>query len=47
MLYEVSPTDIPTLAGVALFLALVVLLASYTPAVRATGFDPLRNLRAE
>jgi putative ABC transport system permease protein len=47
MLYDVSPTDIPTLAAVALFLALVVLLASYTPAVRATGFDPLRNLRAE
>jgi putative ABC transport system permease protein len=47
MLYEVSPTDVTTLATVALFLALVVLLASYTPARRATGFDPLRNLRAE
>jgi putative ABC transport system permease protein len=47
MLYEVSPTDIPTLAAVSAFLALVALLASYVPAVRATGFDPLRNLRAE
>lgn len=47
MLYEVSPTDVTTLVAVALFLALVVLLASYTPARRATGFDPLRNLRAE
>lgn len=47
MLYEVSPTDIPTLVTVSVFLALVALLASYTPAQRATGFDPLRNLRAE
>jgi putative ABC transport system permease protein len=47
MLYEVSPTDVPTLVGVALFLASIALLASYRPAVRATGFDPLRNLRAE
>jgi putative ABC transport system permease protein len=47
MLYEVSPTDIPTLAAVSVFLACVALLASYMPAVRATGFDPLRNLRAE
>jgi putative ABC transport system permease protein len=47
MLYEVSPTDLPTLAAVSLFLAGIALLASYMPAVRATGFDPLRNLRAE
>ncbi len=47
MLYEVSPTDITTLAAVSVFLAGVALLASYMPAVRATGFDPLRNLRAE
>ena len=47
MLYEVSPTDVPTLVGVCVFLSLVALLASYIPAVRAMGFDPLRNLRAE
>ena len=47
MLYEVSPTDFTTLFLVSVFLAGVALLASYVPAVRATGFDPLRNLRAE
>ena len=47
MLYEVSPTDLPTLVAVSVFLACIALLASYMPAVRATGFDPLRNLRAE
>jgi ABC-type antimicrobial peptide transport system permease subunit len=47
MLYEVSPTDIPTLVAVSVLLALIALLASYAPARRATGFDPLRNLRAE
>jgi putative ABC transport system permease protein len=47
MLYEVSPTDVPTLAAVAAFLACVAMLASYRPAVRATRFDPLRNLRSE
>jgi putative ABC transport system permease protein len=47
MLYEVSPTDGTTLAVVSLFLAGVALLASYAPAVRATRFDPLRNLRAD
>jgi ABC-type antimicrobial peptide transport system permease subunit len=47
MLYEVSPTDGATLAAVSVFLGGVALLASYAPAVRATGFDPLRNLRAE
>jgi putative ABC transport system permease protein len=47
MLYEVSPTDFTTLLLVSVFLAGVALLASYVPAVRATGFDPLRNLRAE
>jgi putative ABC transport system permease protein len=47
MLYEVSPTDVPTLVAVAAFLAGIALASSYLPAVRATGFDPLRNLRAE
>jgi putative ABC transport system permease protein len=47
MLYQVSPTDVPTFAAVCAFLALVALLASCWPARRATSFDPLDNLRAE
>jgi ABC-type antimicrobial peptide transport system permease subunit len=47
LLYQVSPTDVPTLASVCIFLSLVALLASYAPAVRAMGSDALQNLRAD
>jgi putative ABC transport system permease protein len=40
-LYQVHPFDIPIWLGVVLTLAVVVLLASYIPAVRATRADPM------
>jgi putative ABC transport system permease protein len=46
-LYGVTPTDVPTLAAVAIVLALAGLAASYIPARRATRVDPMAALRAE
>jgi predicted permease len=45
MLFETSPTDLVTLAGVAVTLASVALAASYWPARRALTVDPIVALR--
>ena len=47
MLFEVSPLDPLTYAGVSIGLVAAAVLASYLPALRATGVDPIVALRAE
>jgi predicted permease len=47
MLFEVTPSDPTTYAGVAVLLGLVVLGATYFPARRASKLDPLIALRQE
>jgi putative ABC transport system permease protein len=47
LLFEVSPMDPLTYAAVCLSLAAAAMLASYIPALRATGVNPVTALRAE
>ena len=47
LLYGITPTDPATLLIVALVLAAVAMLATYLPARRAAGLDPMVALRAE
>jgi putative ABC transport system permease protein len=47
VIYEVSPRDITTFAGVAAVMFCVGLLASAVPAYRATRVDPMKTLRDE
>jgi putative ABC transport system permease protein len=47
VLIDVSPTDLATLATVAVVLLLVAVNASYIPARRAANVDPLVALRCE
>ena len=47
LLYGVSPTDLPTFAGVTALLITVALAASYVPALRAVRLDPITALHSE
>jgi predicted permease len=47
LLYEVTPVDALTYAGVSALLAIVALAASLMPALRATRVDPMVALRHE
>jgi predicted permease len=47
LLFGVSPTDLPTFAGVTLVLTTVALAASYIPALRAMRLDPITILHSE
>jgi predicted permease len=47
LLYGVSPTDLPTFAGVTLVLTTVAFAASYIPALRAMRLDPNSTLQSE
>jgi putative ABC transport system permease protein len=47
LLFQVTPTDPLTLAAVSVLLALVALLASLIPALRASQLDPMAALREE
>jgi putative ABC transport system permease protein len=47
LLFEVTPTDVGTFAAVATGLFLIVLIACYIPARRATKVNPLVALRYE
>jgi predicted permease len=47
LLFQVSPIDPPTLAGVCVLLLAVATVAGYLPARRAARIDPVEALRAE
>jgi putative ABC transport system permease protein len=47
LLYDVTPTDLPTLVCVSLLLTGIALAASYIPARRAARIDPMVALRCE
>jgi putative ABC transport system permease protein len=46
MLFNVSPTDVVSFAGAAIFLVVIAMAASYLPTRRATAVDPVVALRA-
>ena len=47
LLFGVSPSDLPTFAGVTLALTAVALAASYIPALRAMRLDPITTLHSD
>ena len=47
LLYGVAPNDLGTFVGVPILLGLAALAASYIPARRALGVNPLTALRQE
>jgi ABC-type antimicrobial peptide transport system permease subunit len=47
LLFNVTPTDPVSFAGVSIFLTLIALVASYLPARRAMSVDPIIALRNE
>jgi hypothetical protein len=47
LLYEVSPTDLPTFGVVALIVLALLLAACLVPSLRATRIDPIVALRCE
>ncbi len=47
LLFEVSPIDPLTYAAVCASLSAAAMLASYVPALRATGVNPVTALRAQ
>jgi putative ABC transport system permease protein len=47
MLYQVSPLDVTTYAGVALVLLAAAMIASYLPARRAASLNPIEALRTD
>jgi cell division protein FtsX len=47
LLFGLKPHDVVSLTGAAALLALIALLASYIPAKRAAGADPMLALRSE
>ena len=47
ILYDLTPADPLTYAGVAIALSVVVLLAHYLPARKASHIDPIEALRSE
>jgi ABC-type antimicrobial peptide transport system permease subunit len=47
LLYEVSPTDVPTFGVVTMMVFALLLAACLVPSLRATRIDPIVALRCE